>query len=187
MVSSQDANQTDRVMADVRSLPRERRKLAEGADNNFSILDTRQIAETMTVTTKVMTGLLGAVAAVSLWVGGIGIMNSMLVSVTERTREIGIRLTIGALGGRCCCNFWSRRWRCHFWGVDRRRAGGAGVDGLGAGDAGAVLVRSRHQSAVVRFFGRHRRDLRLFPRPPRRSIRLKRCVTSEETFHAACE
>ncbi len=97
MVSAQDGADTDRVMADLRLLLRERRKLAENADDNFSILDTRQIAETMTNTTKVMTGLLGAVAAVSLLVGGIGIMNIMLVSVTERTREIGIRLAIGAL------------------------------------------------------------------------------------------
>ncbi|MBK8185225.1 MAG: ABC transporter permease [Candidatus Competibacteraceae bacterium] len=97
MVSAQDGASTDQVMADLRLLLRERRKLAENADDNFSILDTRQIAETMTGTTKVMTGLLGAVAAVSLLVGGIGIMNIMLVSVTERTREIGIRLAIGAL------------------------------------------------------------------------------------------
>ena len=76
---------------------RERRKLAASDENNFNILDTQQLAETMSGTTKVMTMLLGAVAAVSLLVGGIGIMNIMLVSVTERTREIGLRLAIGAL------------------------------------------------------------------------------------------
>jgi putative ABC transport system permease protein len=97
MVSAQEGANTDQVMADLRLLLRERRKLGDNADDNFSILDTRQIAETMTGTTIVLTGLLGAVAAVSLLVGGIGIMNIMLVSVTERTREIGIRLAIGAL------------------------------------------------------------------------------------------
>ena len=97
MVSVQDGASTDQVMADLRLLMRERRKIAANEDDNFSILDTRQIADAMTGTTKVMTMLLGAVAAVSLLVGGIGIMNIMLVSVTERTREIGIRLAIGAL------------------------------------------------------------------------------------------
>jgi putative ABC transport system permease protein len=75
----------------------ERRKLAESEDDNFTVMDTRQIAETLSGSIRTMTGLLAAVAAVSLLVGGIGIMNIMLVSVTERTREIGIRLAIGAL------------------------------------------------------------------------------------------
>ena len=85
------------VMEQVRKLMRERRKLAENADDDFNVMDTKQIAQTLSGTIRTMTGLLGAVAAVSLLVGGIGIMNIMLVSVTERTREIGIRLAIGAL------------------------------------------------------------------------------------------
>ena len=73
------------------------RNLGERLENDFRVLDMRQIIQTLTGTTKILTTLLGAVAAISLVVGGIGIMNIMLVSVTERTKEIGIRLAIGAL------------------------------------------------------------------------------------------
>jgi len=97
MISVADGASIDRVKAQIESLMRERRRIAENEDDNFNVLDTRQIAEALSSTTRVMTVLLGAVAAVSLLVGGIGIMNIMLVSVTERTREIGIRLAVGAL------------------------------------------------------------------------------------------
>jgi putative ABC transport system permease protein len=97
LVSMQDGSDSARLKAGMRQLLRERRKLSAGDDDNFNILDTQQLADALSGTTKVMTTLLGAVAAVSLLVGGIGIMNIMLVSVTERTREIGLRLAIGAL------------------------------------------------------------------------------------------
>ena len=105
LVSMEDGADAEGVKADLARLLRERRKLAEGDENNFNILDTKQLAETLSGTTRVMTMLLGAVAAVSLLVGGIGIMNIMLVSVTERTREIGIRLAIGALGHEVLLQF----------------------------------------------------------------------------------
>jgi putative ABC transport system permease protein len=93
------------VAASLKSLLRERRGLMPTADDNFNILDTKQITDTISGTTRILTALLGAVAAVSLVVGGIGIMNIMLVSVTERTREIGIRLAIGALGHEVLLQF----------------------------------------------------------------------------------
>jgi len=97
LVSVADGADTQRVQRGIEQLLRERRKLSDADENNFNVLDTRQIAEALSGTTRVMTLLLGAVAGVSLLVGGIGIMNIMLVSVTERTREIGVRLAIGAL------------------------------------------------------------------------------------------
>jgi putative ABC transport system permease protein len=96
-VSVREGASIDAVKAQLTLLLRERRNIGENEEDDFRVLDTRQIAETLTSTTKILTMLLGAVAAVSLLVGGIGIMNIMLVSVTERTREIGIRLAIGAL------------------------------------------------------------------------------------------
>lgn len=96
-VSVKQGASIDDVKKQLTLLMRERRKIADNEEDDFRVMDTRQIAETLTSTTKILTMLLGAVAAVSLLVGGIGIMNIMLVSVTERTREIGIRLAIGAL------------------------------------------------------------------------------------------
>ena len=87
---------TEKAQQDITRLMRERRHLARDSDDDFSIMDQQEIANTISGTTRTLTALLAAVAAISLLVGGIGIMNIMLVSVTERTREIGIRLAIGA-------------------------------------------------------------------------------------------
>ena len=95
-VSAEDGVETAKVQTDIERLLRERRNITSAKDDDFSVRDMKQVLETQTGTAKVLTGLLGAVAGVSLLVGGIGIMNIMLVSVTERTREIGIRLAIGA-------------------------------------------------------------------------------------------
>ena len=105
MVSMQEGSDSGPLKASLRQLLRERRKLAEGEDDNFNIFDTQQLAETLSGTMGVLTDLLGAVAAVSLLVGGIGIMNIMLVSVTERTREIGLRLAVGALESEVLLQF----------------------------------------------------------------------------------
>ncbi|KQV81527.1 ABC transporter permease [Rhizobium sp. Root1220] len=97
VISARDGVETSKIQEEAENLLRERRKIVPGRDDDFSVNDMTQIAEAMTGTTMLLTSLLGAVAAISLLVGGIGIMNIMLVSVTERTREIGIRLAIGAL------------------------------------------------------------------------------------------
>ncbi|MCV2359114.1 ABC transporter permease [Paucibacter sp. TC2R-5] len=105
LVSMQDGSDSAPLKASLRQLLRERRHLADSDDDNFNIFDTQQLAETLSSTMGVLTSLLGAVAAVSLLVGGIGIMNIMLVSVTERTREIGLRLAVGALESEVLLQF----------------------------------------------------------------------------------
>jgi putative ABC transport system permease protein len=105
LVSAKEGIDTAKVQVDIERLVRERRHVAPGAEDDFSVRDMKQLVQTTVGTTTVLTGLLGAVAAVSLLVGGIGIMNIMLVSVTERTREIGIRLAIGALESQVLTQF----------------------------------------------------------------------------------
>jgi len=95
-VAARDGVPTSVVLEEVEKILRDTRRIQPGEEDNFAVRDMTQVADAMTSTTTVMTGMLGALAGVSLLVGGIGIMNIMLVSVTERTREIGIRLAIGA-------------------------------------------------------------------------------------------
>jgi len=97
-VSAINSGVTQKVQTDIERLMRERRRIGDGQEDDFHVFDMKEIMTTLTGTTRILTALLAAVAAVSLLVGGIGIMNIMLVSVTERTREIGIRLAIGARG-----------------------------------------------------------------------------------------
>jgi putative ABC transport system permease protein len=97
LVSSKNASGVENLKNNITALMRERRHIHPGDEDDFNVRDLREVVQTLSSTTKMLTLLLGAVAAISLLVGGIGIMNIMLVSVTERTREIGIRLAIGAL------------------------------------------------------------------------------------------
>ena len=104
-ISAQEGVATQKVQQDIERLLRVRRHLSPSDDDNFNVMDMKEIIKMLTGTTQLLTALLGAVAAVSLLVGGIGIMNIMLVSVTERTREIGIRLAIGALESEVLMQF----------------------------------------------------------------------------------
>jgi putative ABC transport system permease protein len=95
-VQAKDENSLDSAQEEVTQLLRERHNIGKNKDEDFSIRNFTQMLETVKQATNTMTILLGAIASVSLLVGGIGIMNIMLVSVTERTKEIGIRMAIGA-------------------------------------------------------------------------------------------
>ncbi|MEZ0497135.1 ABC transporter permease [Sphingomonas sp. IW22] len=105
LVGVDDDYDTAQVQDQLSTLLRERRRIEPGAEDNFNIFDTAQISATLTGTTTLLTSIVTAVAAISLVVGGIGIMNIMLVSVTERTREIGIRLAIGAVAREVLLQF----------------------------------------------------------------------------------
>jgi putative ABC transport system permease protein len=105
LVGVDQAYSTQTVQAGITDLLRERRNITGGKDDDFNIFDTKQISDTLTGTTTLLTRIVAAVAGISLVVGGIGIMNIMLVSVTERTREIGIRLAIGAVAREVLMQF----------------------------------------------------------------------------------
>jgi putative ABC transport system permease protein len=95
-LSVRASTSSEKAQQDIYRVMRERRRLSTEDDDDFNIMDQQELASTLSGATRTLTALLAAVAAISLLVGGIGIMNIMLVSVTERTREIGIRLAIGA-------------------------------------------------------------------------------------------
>jgi putative ABC transport system permease protein len=116
---------------EIRGILREAHRLGEGDDDDFTIRNQDEIAAAASSTTRVMTLLLAAIASISLLVGGIGIMNIMLVSVTERTREIGIRMAIGARGSDVLTQFLVESVAISMLG---------GVIGVAIGLAGAALV-----------------------------------------------
>lgn len=96
--SAADESRTDKTIDEITELLRTRHKLKEDADDDFEIRSQQELSEMMNSTSDMMTVLLACIAGISLLVGGIGIMNIMYVSVTERTREIGLRMSIGARG-----------------------------------------------------------------------------------------
>ncbi len=105
LVALQEGVDSQVVKEDIERLMRERREIRDGQPDDFHVRDMKELIEVLTGTTTVLTTLLGAVAAISLLVGGIGIMNIMMVSVTERTREIGTRLAIGAMAREVLMQF----------------------------------------------------------------------------------
>jgi len=105
LVSATSPDAIPAAQDEVRAIMRESHRIAQGDDDDFTVRNQTEIASAAQGTTKIMTWLLAAIASISLIVGGIGIMNIMLVSVTERTREIGIRMAIGARGSDVLTQF----------------------------------------------------------------------------------
>lgn len=97
-LSAVDEDKSELLISELTDILRKQHKLRDGEEDNFSIRSMQELAEMISSTSSMMTVLLAAVAGISLLVGGIGIMNIMIVSVTERTREIGLRMSIGATG-----------------------------------------------------------------------------------------
>ncbi len=133
-VGATSAEATLRAQKDVRALLRDRHRLREGVDDDFSIRNLTEVASAQQEGTQTLTTLLASIAAVSLLVGGIGIMNIMLVSVTERTREIGLRMAIGAKRGHILAQFLTEALVLSLMG------GLLGV-GLGLGLASVLATR----------------------------------------------
>ena len=145
LVSARDGVETSKVQRDIEFLLRERRKIVAGKEDDFSVRDMKQIVQATTATTTMLTGLLGAVAAVSLLVGGIGIMNIMLVSVTERIREIGLRLAVGAGPADVRRQFLAEAMLLSL---------GGGVLGIAFGVAGALLVGQYNAELPIELNGK---------------------------------
>ena len=130
-VQAASAEQMAEVQNGIAELLRQRHRIQPGRDDDFMMRNQQEIAEAMSATTEVMTALLAAIASVSLLVGGIGIMNIMLVSVTERTREIGIRMAVGARGRDILLQFLIEAVALSSTG---------GLLGIGLGIGGARLI-----------------------------------------------
>ncbi len=131
LASTSSPNQIAPAQDDIEQIMRESHRLADGVDDDFTVRNQTELAQAAQGATQVMTYLLAAIASVSLLVGGIGIMNIMLVSVTERTREIGIRMAIGARGSDVLTQFLVESVVMSTLG---------GLIGLGTGFSGSLLL-----------------------------------------------
>jgi putative ABC transport system permease protein len=131
LASASSANDMTAAQDEIRGIMRDSHGLLGGGADDFTVRDQTAIAQAATSTTSVMTGLLAAIASISLVVGGIGIMNIMLVSVTERTREIGIRMAVGARGSDVLTQFLVESVVMSLLG---------GVVGLAVGFGGAAIL-----------------------------------------------
>ena len=163
-VSIQKGSSTEAAEEDIKRLMRKRRHISQTEDDDFSVMDLKEITKMLTGTTQVLTALLGAVAAVSLLVGGIGIMNIMLVSVTERTREIGTRLAIGALEREVLTQFCRGSGPLVLW---RRVRCLAGAPRIGPGIESAECafrIQPRDCNRGLSFLSRSRGRFRLLSR-----------------------
>ena len=130
-VGVDDANNLASAQAEIEALLRQRHKIEPGAEDDFAVRNISQIVATRTATTNLMSKLLGAVAGICLIIGGIGIMNIMLVSVTERIREIGLRMAVGAGPGDVQKQFLAEAMLISLIG---------GVIGIAIGVVGALIV-----------------------------------------------
>jgi putative ABC transport system permease protein len=134
LVSATSASDTKRAERDITAILRDRHHVASADEDDFSVRNLTELASAQQQGTKALTSLLAAIAVVSLLVGGIGIMNIMLVSVTERTREIGVRMAVGAKPWHILSQFLVEA-------VALSTAGG--ILGLGLGTVAARMVASR--------------------------------------------
>ena len=139
-VGVDDVKNLETAQSEIEGLLRQRHKIQPGADDDFAVRNISQIVATRTATTNLMSKLLGAVAGICLVIGGIGIMNIMLVSVTERIREIGLRMAVGAGPGDVRRQFLAEAMLLSL---------GGGVLGIVIGVAGALLVGQFSELPVV--------------------------------------
>ena len=131
LVSSFSPSEIPAAQSEITAIMREAHRLDSNTEDDFTVRNQTEIAKAATSSTAVMSALLAAIASISLLVGGIGIMNIMLVSVTERTREIGIRMAIGARGSDVLTQFLVESVVMSILG---------GIVGLGAGYGGSMLL-----------------------------------------------